>query len=151
MTGPSSTGFGTTVPSALTVNSILTDWSVTTAASGTSIVGRSCDIGTRTRPNWPGVMNRSGIGEGGAHADRARGAVILVVDEVDGALQRPVLLVHELALHLDGVVARRLDLALLHQALIGHAVAFADIEGEPDRIERDDGGEQRVLSRRCRP
>ena len=84
-----------------------------------------------------------GIGEGGAHADRARGAVILIVDEVDGALQRPVLLVHQLALHLDRVVARRLDLALLHQALIGHAVAFADIEAEPDRIERDDGGEQR--------
>ena len=63
VTGPSSTGFGTTVPSGATVNSILTDWSVTTAASGTSMVGRSCDIGTRTRPNWLGVMNRLGLGK----------------------------------------------------------------------------------------
>ena len=63
VTGPSSTGFGTTVPSAATVNSNFTDWSVTTAASGTSSVGRSCDIGTRTRPNWFGVMNRSGLGK----------------------------------------------------------------------------------------
>ena len=29
------------------------------------------------------------------------------------------------------------------QALIGHAVALADIEAEADRVERDDGGEQR--------
>ena len=72
VTGPSSTGFGTTVPSGATVNSILTDWSVTTAASGTSRVGRSCDIGTRTRPNWLGRDEEIGIGEGGAHADRAR-------------------------------------------------------------------------------
>ena len=83
------------------------------------------------------------IGERGAHADRARRPIILVVDEIDGAFQRPVLLVHELALHLDGVAARRLDLAFLHQALVGHAVAFADIEGEPDWIERDDGRKHR--------
>ena len=61
VTGPRSTGFGTTVPSGATTNRSFTDWSVTTAASGTSMVGRSCDIGTRTRPNWPGVMNRSGL------------------------------------------------------------------------------------------
>src|SRR5581483_4769864 len=56
---------------------------------------------------------------------------------------RPGLLVHELAFDLDRALARRLDLAFLHEALIGHAIAFADIEAEPDRIERDDSGEQR--------
>ena len=51
VTGPRSTGLGTTVPSGATANNSFTDWSVTTAASGTSMVGRFCDIGTRTRPN----------------------------------------------------------------------------------------------------
>ena len=70
-------------------------------------------------------------------------------DEVDRTLERPILLVHELALHADGIVARRLDLTHpLHQTLVGHAVAFADIEGEPDRIERDDGGEASCRWRR---
>ena len=84
------------------------------------------------------------IGEGGAHADSARGAVVLVVDEIDRALERPVLLVHELAFDLHAVAARRLDLTFLDQALVGHAVAFADIEHQPDGIERDDRGQQRV-------
>ena len=77
--------------------------------SGTRIIGRSCDIGTRTRPNWPGVMNILGLGKGARRAICARSTIVLV-DEVDRTLERPILLVHELALHADGIVARRLDL-----------------------------------------
>ena len=113
ITGPSSTGFGTTVPSGATVNSNLIDWSVTTAASGTSMARMELRHRHRDAPELARGDEVVGVGECRAHADGAGRCGHIIVDEIDFALQGPVVLVHELALHHRLVIVpRRLDLAL---------------------------------------
>ena len=130
---------GTTVPSSVTVMTMLFDWSVRMALSGTRIASYSFEPGKRRRPNWPGVMNRSGFGrhrrgrgscrsrdrsgcrrssscrDAASHVRRAAASATIVSwSRVEGTAPR------------------------LHGALIGEEIAFAHVEGEVDRVERHD-------------
>src|SRR6202035_3396395 len=90
-----------------------------------------------------GRENAVAVVEDGAAADGARGAVDDVVDEIDLALVREILLVDQLerdrniAVQTGDVLARR------GEAHVTQIRRLVEGEFEADRIDRDDGGEQR--------
>ena len=121
--GPVCTTFGTTVPSASTVITTLRDWSVVTAASGISSARmRRRRRAGASRAELAGRDELARVGEGGADADGAGGAVDLVVDEVDAAAARPVRLVVQPELRRRAGLARRAEPALGDGALIDEEV-----------------------------
>ncbi len=81
------------------------------------------------------------VRQGGARVQRAAAAVHLVVEEVELAMPWPALLVAERGL--DRMVDRATMAGALQVALIGEVVALAHVEIQVDRVERDDGGQQR--------
>ncbi len=136
---PVSTGFGTTVPSAATVNTTCCDWSSRTAVSGTIRAGAGGATARRSRAKAPGVRNRSGL------ATRARAWIVplepieRVVDEFQRPLPCEAGLVAEADVDLVGERARRAG----PLAREGQEVGSAHVEVEMDRVERDQGGQQR--------
>ena len=138
--GPGRITFGTTVPSSATVRTIWLDWSVTMALSGIRMASHGLEPGMRSRPNWPGVMKGRGWA-GRRGADRAGAGLDPVVDEVHrprigqsfSSGSRAWTMVW--SSRVEGSAPRS-------GALVGEKVALAHVEGEVDRVERDDGGQQ---------
>ena len=147
--GPGRTTFGSTVPSSFTVITTLRDWSVTTAASGTSIASCCSEAGHANSPELSRSEEIARVRENGAGADRPCAAVHLIVDEIEPPLPRP-FLSRRSAAHTPAAACRR---ARQHAggggALIGEVVALAHVEIEIDRVERHDG-RQRWRRRRRR-
>ena len=96
------------------------------------------------RAKRPGVNEAVLVGEDGAGADGAGLRVELVVDEVDVALVGKPVLVGEAEVHRASAPSRSsAPRAVARQLVVLEVGLLVALEVDVDRVERDDGGEQR--------